>query len=203
MLQIAAMSASRRIVKSSIRMVCASVTLLLAGFALPAAAQDRGADLSVGYQYQWVPAGGIPVGFNVDVSAPLGTVVSIVGQFDWSRKSEPEIQLTSTQTVSMFGGGFRWSRRGSTARPFLQLLAGVTRNSFHTTFSANNAPQVAGRTFDSGGTLTTVQVGGGLAVSLNSRISAVSELDYRPYVHSWGLWSHSFRAVGGVRINLK
>lgn len=179
------------------------MTLVLAGLAVPASAQDGGADLSLGYQYQRVPADGIPVGFTVDVSTPLGTLVDIVGEFDWSHKSTAEIQLTSTQTVFTFGGGIRLRRRGSRTEPFLQLLAGVTRNSFHTTFSANNIPGLAGRTFDSSGTLATVQLGGGLAVSLNSRISAVGELDYRPYIHNWGLWSHSARAVGGVRINLK
>jgi hypothetical protein len=179
------------------------MTLVLVGLALPAAAQGRGADLSVGYQYQRVPAGGIPRGFTVDVSAPLGTVVNVVGQFDWSHKSEAGIQLADTQTVSTFAGGIRWNRRGSTIEPFLQFLAGATRNSFRTTFSANNAPQVAGRTFDSGGTFATLQVGGGLAISLNRRVSAVGELDYRPYIHNWGAWSHSARAVGGVRINFK
>jgi hypothetical protein len=178
------------------------MTLVLACLALPAAAQDRGPDLSVGYQYQLVPAGGIPVGFTVDVSVPLGTAVNIVGQFDWSRKSETGIQTTNTQIVSTFAGGIRGIRRGATVEPFLQLLAGVTRNSFHTTFSTNNVPQFAGLTFDSGGMLATVQVGGGFAVSLNRRVSAVGELDYRPYIHSWGHWSHSARAVGSVRINL-
>jgi hypothetical protein len=188
-------------VKSSLRTICAWMTLV--GLALPAAAQDRGPDLSVGYQYQSVPAGGIPGGFTVDVSAPIGTDVNIVGQFDWSRKSETGTQTTHTQIASTFAGGIRGIRRGSTIEPFLQLLAGVTRNSFHTTFSTNNAPQVAGLTFDSGGMLATVQVGGGLAVSLNRRISAVGEVDYRPYIHNWGHWSHSARAVGSVRINLK
>jgi hypothetical protein len=178
------------------------MTLVLAGLALPAAAQDRSADLSVGYQYQLVPAGGIPVGFTVDVSAPLGTFVNIVGEFDWSHTSEAEIQSTSAQTVFTFGGGIRVRRRGPRTAPFLQFLAGVTRNSFQTTYSANNTPEFAGRTFDSGETLATVQVGGGLTVSLNSRISAVGQLDYRPYIHSGGL-SHSARAVAGVRINLR
>lgn len=189
-------------VKRSLRTVCAWMTLVLVGLALPVAAQDRGADLSVGYQYQFVPAGEIPVGFSVDVSVPFGRVMNLVGQFDWSRKSEAAIQATSSQTVSMFSGGIRASRYGSRTKPFLQLLAGVTRNSFRTTYSTINTPQLAGRTFNRGGTMATVQMGGGLAVSLNGRVSAVGELDFRPYIHRWDIWSPSFRAVVGVRISL-
>jgi hypothetical protein len=174
--------------------------LVLAGLAFPAAAQDRGPELTVGYQYQEVPAGSLPFGFTVDASAPLGTVVDIVGQFDWSRTTTAEIVITSVQTVSTFAGGIRRSGRGSTFRPFLQLLAGVTRNSFHYTLAG---PHYAPPLKDTGGTMATMQVGGGLAVSLNRRVSAVGELDYRPYIHSLGSWSHSLRAVGGVRINLK
>ena len=194
---------SGRPVKNMLRSACAQMTLVMVGLALPATAQGRGPDLSLGYQYQWVPAGGIPAGFTVDVSAPLGTGVNVVGQFDWSRKSEAEIEVATTQTVSTFVGGLRWSRQRPSIEPFLQFLAGMTRNSLHTTFSTNNVPQLAGLTFDSGGTLATLQVGGGFAMSLNGRISAVGEVDYRPYIHSRGSWSHSARAVAGVRINLK
>jgi hypothetical protein len=192
-----------RSVKGMLWSACTQMALVMVGFASPVAAQGRGPDLSVGYQYQWVPAGGIPAGVTVDVSAPLGTGVNVVGQFDWSRKSETEIQMATTQTVSTFAAGIRWGRRGPAIEPFLQLLAGTTRNSFHTTFSTNNVPQLAGLTFDSGGTLATLQAGGGVAMSLNRRISAVAEVDYRPYLHNWGSWSHSARAVAGIRINLK
>ncbi len=185
--------------KSSLRTVWGWMTLALAGLALPATAQDRSPEVTVGYQYQEVPAGSLPVGFTVDVSAPLGTVVDIVGQFDRSRTSRAEAVITSVQTVSTFAVGIRGSGHGSTIRPFLQLLAGVTRNSFHYTFAD---PSLARFLQDTGATLATVQVGGGLAASLNRRVSAVGELDYRPYIHDWGLWSHSFRAVGGIRINL-
>ncbi len=182
---------------------CAGMALMLVvGIPSVAAAQVTAAAMTLGYQYQWVPAGAIPAGFTLDVSVPLRAAASFVGQFDWSRKSEPGVQLSSTQTVFMVGGGIRWSQGGPTIRPFIQLLAGVARNSFHDTFSNNNPPYLAGRTIDSGGTFALAQAGGGLSVSLSPRVSAVGQIDYRPYLHTSAVWS-SARAVAGIRVTFK
>src|SRR5690348_4582138 len=74
--------------------VLAVVGVVVAASAVPAAAQN----VSFGYQYQHLSSGGddglnMPGGFNVDVGVPVGSGVSIIGQFDWSRKSEAEVVL--------------------------------------------------------------------------------------------------------------
>jgi hypothetical protein len=57
---------------------------------MPAAAQD----VTLAYQFQRVlndDGLNLPMGFNVDVAVPFGTGnLSVLGQFDWSRKSESE-----------------------------------------------------------------------------------------------------------------
>lgn len=113
--------------------VLAVVGLVLVASAVPASAQN----VSFGYQYQHLSSGGdgvnMPAGFNVDVGVPVGSGVSIVGQFDWSRKSESEVVLgtsvDATVNVSTFGGGVRWAAHTPGLAPFVDviIIAGQTR----------------------------------------------------------------------------
>src|SRR5438445_8093353 len=85
-------NASEAFVKISIWSV-GFMTVLAAGAVRPAVAQD----FSLGYQFQRLVAAGdslnLPAGFNVDISAPFLRDLKILGQFDWSRRTESKVIL--------------------------------------------------------------------------------------------------------------
>jgi len=177
-------------------MVLAAVLAL--GAAIPAAAQD----VTLGYQFQRIlndDGLNLPLGFNIDVSAPIGTGnLSVLGQFDWSRKSESEslegVEISGSTTLATFGGGIRWSgTTGSQATPFLDVLVGAARNT--------ETCEVAGVNLCEGfsGTNALVQFGGGVAVPLNEDCDIVGQADYRR-IFTEGEGTNSIRFVGGVRI---
>lgn len=178
--------------------VFAAAAIGVMSAAVPAAAQD----LSLGYQFQRLSADGetinAPVGFNVDVAAPIAGRLSVVGQFDWSRKSESETvfgtSVDATANFATFGGGLRWKGASGAATPFVQALFGATRASFD-----NN---VAGQQFDSGsGTDAMFQLGGGLTVPLSGNLNALGQVDYRR-IFAEGEGINSVRFVAGIRVGL-
>src|SRR6266481_4341107 len=83
-------TASEVFVKISIGSV-GMVTVLVVGAIRPAVAQD----LVIGYQFQRLLATGdtlnLPGGFNIDISAPVLGDVRVLGQFDFSRRTESKV----------------------------------------------------------------------------------------------------------------
>jgi hypothetical protein len=194
-------TASEPLVRISIWSVV-FMTVSALGAVRPAAAQD----LSVGYQFQRLFAAGdslnLPAGFNVDISAPILGDLRVLGQFDWSRRTESKVilgtTLEGTSTFSTFGGGVRWtSHANHRATPFVQLAVGATREW--------DTGKIAGVSFsgaDFSATDAMVQVGGGAAVPLNKRISAVGQLDYRR-IFTKDPGTNSIRFVGSIRFIIK
>ena len=188
--------------KISIGSVGFIMVLVVVGAVRPVVAQD----LSVGYQFQRLSAAGdslnLPAGFDVDISAPILGDVRVVGQFDWSRRTESKVilgtTLEGTSTFSTFGGGVRWtSHANPSATPFIQLVVGATRES--------DKGKIAGVSFsgaDFSATDTMMQFGGGVAVPLNKRVSAVGQFDYRR-IFTKNPRTNSIRFVGIIRFVLK
>ena len=180
----------------------AGIAVVLIASAVPASAQN----VSFGYQFQHLSVGGgqqvdipgfdMPVGFNVDAGLPVGSGVSIVGQYDYSRKSESEVvfgtSVHGTINVSTFGGGLRWSAPLPNLAPFVDVLFGGTH------FSANG--NVAGVEIASGSeTDPMLQIGGGVAVPLSGILSVLGQFDYRR-VFTDEEGTNSIRFVAGIRV---
>ena len=188
----------------SIRAVLLGAVLAV-GAAMPAAAQD----VSLGYQFQRLSGGGesenLPMGFNVDASGPFGSGnLSVVGQFDWSRKTASDssagVNSSGSVTVSLFGGGVRWSSMSNPkATSFVQGLIGVARSKFSLSCEVAGVNFCAG--FDESTTDMAIQIGGGVAVPLNAKASVVGQVDFRR-LFTEGEGTNSIRFVGGVRIKL-
>jgi outer membrane protein with beta-barrel domain len=176
--------------------VVAAVGVVLMASALPAAAQN----ISFGYQYQHLSGVNqgvnMPAGLNVDVGIPVGSGVSLVGQFDWSSKSASEVvfgtSVSGNIDVSTFGGGVRWTAAMSKLAPFVDVLFGGS----HFSGSVN----LAGIQVTSGSTTDPMlQVGGGVAVPMGSAVSVLGQFDYRRmFTDPQGI--DSFRFVGGIRV---
>lgn len=183
-----------------------SICGVMLGFVLVALSGTASAQsVSFGYQYQRI--GGedglnMPLGFNVDASVPFGAGnVSVIGQFDWSRKSvegivEGILDAEGSTTLSVFGGGIRWTAPGNGgARPFLQALLGVLHNSESCTFEGVELCE----SFTGNNLL--LQLGGGVAVPMSDRVSLVGQADYRrAFVEEAG--TNLFRFVAGIRIGM-
>jgi hypothetical protein len=172
------------------------IGVVLAASVVPAAAQN----VSFGYQYQHLsgPFDGLnmPVGFNVDVGVPIAPGVAIVGQYDYSRKSESEVivgtSVDAAVNVSTFGGGVRWTGHAPSASPFIDVLFGAT----HFSGGANVAgiQAVGGSETDA-----MLQLGGGVAIPLTPMVSAVGQFDYRRmFTEDEG--TNSIRFVVGIRV---
>ena len=178
------------------------MTVLVVGAGRPVVAQD----LSVGYQFQRLSAAGdslnLPAGFNVDISVPILGDLRVLGQFDLSRRTESKVilgtTLEGTSTFATFGGGVRWtSHANPSATPFIQLVVGATRES--------DTGKIAGVSFsgaDFTATDAMMQVGGGAAVPLSKRVSAVGQFDYRR-IFTKDLGTNSIRFVGSIRFMIK
>jgi len=90
--------------------------------------------VSFGYQFQHLSNGddgfNMPVGLNIDAALPVGSRLSIVGQFDWSRKSESETlagtSVEATLSATTYGGGVRWTGRAPSVAPYIDVLFGAT-----------------------------------------------------------------------------
>jgi hypothetical protein len=171
------------------------VGLVVIASALPASAQN----ISFGYQFQRLSGGGdsvsMPAGFNVDAAVPVGSSVSVVGQFDWSRKSESETVLGTsvdgTFNVSTFGGGVRWTGRMPSAAPFVHVLFGGARMS--------GDGNVAGVQVVSDSTTDPMlQIGGGVGVPLTGTTSVIGQIDYRR-IFTDVEGTNSIRFVAGIR----
>jgi len=159
-------------------------------FATSASAQD----VTLAYQFQRLSEDeshvNMPLGFNVDASVPIGGgSVSLVGQFDWSRKKETEGTEEATLAITGAGGGVRWVGMGSPSiSPFVQGMVGVIHH----------------KSEDSDGTETgnnfAFNIDGGVAIPLNDRVSAVGQVGYRWLKDDEPI--NFIRVVVGVRINL-
>src|SRR5688572_19350030 len=137
--------------------------LFVVATAVPASAQNLNVDL--GYQWQRLTSGdgvNFPMGFSAAVagSLPANPNLSILGQVDWSRKSEEEFGFEETVTLLGFGGGARWSfTTNPSMTPFIQGLVGAVRFSESDDFGDFSETEMA------------VQFGGGVAFPLSGNIS--------------------------------
>src|SRR5262245_61778338 len=95
------------------------------------AAPVRGQELSFGYQVQHFSSEGdslnAPLGISLNFAAPTSGMLSVVGQVDWSRKSESGTlfgtSLEATANFTTFAGGVRLSARGNpSVTPFMEAL---------------------------------------------------------------------------------
>jgi hypothetical protein len=172
--------------------------------AVPASAQE----VSLGYQWQRISVDdeseSLPLGFNIDVAGPITPTLDIVGQLDWSRKSDSEtIFGTSVDTnisLTTFGGGIRWSSRTNpSATPFVQALFGATRTSFGCEVAGLDCDDFIGE--DTSSTDPMFQIGGGVAIPMGAW-SAVGQLDYRR-IFGDGEGANSIRLVFGVRLGIR
>jgi hypothetical protein len=176
--------------------VLAIIGVGLVASAVPAAAQN----VSFGYQYQHLSGVNqgvnMPAGFNVDVGMPVGSGVSLVGQFDWSTKTASELVLATSVSgsvdVSTFGGGVRWTAKMPSAAPFVDVLFGGTHIS--------GSGSVAGiQVASDSSTDPMLQIGGGVAIPVGSAVSVLGQVDYRRmFTQDQG--TDSVRFVGGVRV---
>jgi hypothetical protein len=177
-------------VNNSFRTVVVLAGGLLVGAAAPVAAQSKGVDVTLGYQFQRVTCSGcdstnIPAGFSADVGGMINSMWSWVGQVDLGRKSQTFGSVDLTNTLTFFGGGARWSQmQGSGVSPYLQVLLGGTRD---TSASTTNF------TFD---------VDGGVAVPISSdmKTSVVGQVGYRRIAEDTAL--NDIRLVLGVRFKI-
>lgn len=176
--------------------------LITALYARPAAAQE----LSVGYQFQRLSASGdnvnLPVGVNFDVAFPIVEQLEILGQVDWSRKTESTTESVETTATTLnytaFGGGLRWKGAGSKATPFIQAVVGA----MHSTFSSTTTIGTAQSSGSGSGNDAILQVGGGVAVPVGRKASVVGQVDYRR-IFATGQGVNSVRVVAGMRFGVR
>ena len=172
--------------------------------AVPASAQE----LSLGYQWQRISADdenqSLPLGFNIDVAGPITPTLDIVGQLDWSRRSESETifgtSVDFSTSLTTFGGGIRWSSRTNpSATPFVQALFGATRASFSCEVAGTECDDFISE--DTSETNAMFQVGGGVAFPMGAW-SPFGQFDYRRiFVEDEGV--NSVRFVIGVRLGIR
>jgi hypothetical protein len=179
----------KRVFLTGVLFVCALVSTTR-----PAAAQNLNVDL--GYQWQRLSADGdslsFPLGFSAAVagSLPNNPNLSILGQIDWSRKSEEEFGFEESISLLGFGGGARWSfTTNPSMTPFIQAVIGAVRYSEGGDFGDFSETDMA------------IQFGGGVAFPLSGNISGLGQVDYRR-IFSEGEGTNSIRIVAGIRIGL-
>jgi hypothetical protein len=188
-------------VNNSFRVVIVLAAGLLIGAAAPVAAQSKGVDLTVGYQFQRLMCSGcdstnIPAGFSADVGGTIVPMLSWVGQVDWGRKSQTVVSSDVTTTITFFGGGVRWSpMQSSGMSPYLQVLVGATRDAF-----SNNVPVLGN--ISGSETKFTFDVDGGVALPISSdnKTSLVAQVGYRRIAEDLAL--NDIRFVVGARFKL-
>ena len=172
--------------------------------AVPASAQE----VSLGYQWQRISVDdeseSLPLGFNIDVAGPISPTLDIVGQLDWSRKSESETifgtSVDTTISLTTFGGGIRWnSRANPSMTPFVQALFGATRTSFSCEVGGVDCDDFIGD--DTSSTDPMFQIGGGVAIPMGAW-SAVGQIDYRR-IFAEDEGANSIRLVFGVRLGIR
>lgn len=164
-------------------------------------------EVTLGYQFQRLTADGeglnLPLGFNVDVAGRVSDSLDIIGQVDWSRRSESEelfgISAEASLNLTSFGGGVRWNGRGSqNATPFVQALFGASRASFSCEVEGISCADVIGDTSE---TNAMFQVGAGVAVPVGPA-SVVGQVDYRRiFTEDEGL--NGFRLLVGIRLGTR
>ena len=171
--------------------------------ATPASAQQ----VSLGYQWQrfdmdeiFFDEGSVtaPLGFNIDVAGPITSALDAFGQFDWSRKSETidivDEEFGTTVNFMTFGAGLRWIIRADPViKPFVQGLFGVAHTSVQW-----EVPGVR----ETSSAEPMLQIGGGVAIPLGSKSSALGQFDWRRiFRDDEGM--NSIRFVAGVRLGIR
>ena len=168
--------------------------ILLVGMAGMAGAQEAPkAEISLGYAFlnddslgDFDISGNFPLGWmasaNFNVSNWLGVVLDISGSY----KSEDLILDDLKLNVHGFHGGLRFSSyKNSSATPYFQALAGVTRGAADFLGESDSATDFS------------IQPGAGVIVRLSDSIGIDLGADYR-LVFSEGDKTNEFRVHGGV-----
>jgi hypothetical protein len=173
--------------------------MALISSATPSSAQDKRSGFEAGYQFQREMSEGesvnLPAGFNVAVTYPVNSNVDVVGQFDWSRKSESAFGVDVTMKLATFGGGVRWSSRTNmNVTPFVQVLGGASR--------ASGDASIGGISTGSGSeTKGMLQLGGGVSGPISKTVNWLGQFDYRRIFADPG--ANTIRFVAGVQVKLK
>lgn len=150
--------------------------------ASPAAAQPRWS-VSTGYQALHLPDTWAAVGANFDVAINRSDAWSILGEFGLVHDGDdPSNADPHDFNIFNLGGGARWSHRGATIVPFVQMIGGI---------------QVSTSDTDSD-TAFMLQPGGGIHVPVSDRWGVSAQLDYRPVFFREEV-VQEVRFVAGVR----
>jgi hypothetical protein len=180
------------------RSLVALTIVAAAAFAVPARAQD----LSFGYQTQRFSSEGdtLNAPFGVSLSVAGSGPLTLVGQFDWSRKHESQTVLgtsvDATANFTAFAGGIRMSGNDPhSPTPFIDVLFGAMRSS--------GSVNVAGEKIDGGSeTDKMLQLGGGVSVPMGSALGIFGQLDYRR-IFATDSHVNVVRFVAGVRLSAR
>lgn len=179
------------------------VALFASGLMCAGAASAQ--DVTVGYQFQRLEDLNFPVGVGFDASLPINDSISVVGQFDWSRKTESETvfgtSVKASANLATFGGGIRWTAPGVSARPFVQGLVGAMRASANCKVGGLDCSDFVGD-LDTSATNFMVQFGGGLAIPISASTDGVAQIDYRRAFADGG-GANDVRFLVGVRFGLR
>ena len=138
-----------------------------------AAAQPSRFEVSGGYQATRTADQIFAVGWSADVSGNVNDAWGVVAEISGTHREEADADIGADVTLSIhsFGGGLRWSKRGSRIVPFLQMLAGASRMSAQA--------EVQGTGIGDSLVKFMLQPGGGIDVRLNERLGLVGQADYR------------------------
>jgi hypothetical protein len=170
----------------------ASLICLFSAAAGPASAQtatDERPAIGIGYQFMHLSAGGdglgYPLGFNLDGGWPLpmNRLVSVIGEFGWSRHSEDAF----SENLLNFDGGIRGNFLTEAARLYGQVTFGLEHTSVEG-FGSNDA--LLG--LDGGVNLPLEQLGEG---------NLFAQAGYRRVFYE-GSGANGFRFLLGVRFPL-
>jgi hypothetical protein len=181
--------------------------------AAPAGAQVTGAqaapflEFSVGYQV--LHRGGddsstYPVGFAIDGARYWGPV-GVVAELGWSRDSTdvPNASISSNYLHVAGGGRFLFVRDGR-VRPHLQVLGGISRASFASSFASGGMTTV----LESSDTAFMLQPGIGVTFATAETVALAIGVDYRRAFFDEGAGlgfsdTNEIRFVIGIRFSME
>jgi Outer membrane protein beta-barrel domain len=163
--------------------------------------------LSFGYEFQRFSGDGeslnVPKWVNVDFAYPLARApISVIGQYDYGQTTETATQLGTQfdvrSTFNTYAFGVRWTAPITAGtQPFVQVLSGAQRYYFRQSLAG--APDF--ETDSDWGTDALFQFGGGIAVPLTRRWSALGQIDYRRIFADEGV--NNVRFVAGFRLSVE
>lgn len=159
----------------------------------PSKASDVPAvEITAGYSFLYdgtYEPGSFPLGWrvssNFNVTRAIGVVLDVSGNYNSEDALILRIPVTVKTTIYGLHGGLRFSARGASATPYLQVLAGITRES-------NSVLGIS----DSGSNFS-IQPGLGVMFKVSDKVGVDVGGDYR-LIFAGGETFSTFRAHVGV-----